>query len=80
MKNKINEIKNALDGINGRLEETVEQNNDLEDRIMESNQAEQMKEKGIMQNGNRFRELSDSIKHNNICMTAITERREKKGD
>lgn len=31
---------------------------------MESNYAEQKKEKRIMQNENRLRELSDSIKHN----------------
>ena len=40
----INEIKNELDGINSRLEEE-EQISYLEDRVMENNQAEQMREK-----------------------------------
>ena len=48
MKNIINEIKNTLDGINSNLEEAEEWINDLEDRVMEINQAEQMKEKIII--------------------------------
>ena len=38
---------------------------------MESNQAEQKREKRMMQNKNRLREISDSIKHNNICILGI---------
>jgi len=41
MKNSITEIENTLGGINSRLEEAKEQTSDLEDRVMESNQAEQ---------------------------------------
>ena len=44
MKNTISEIKNMLDGINSRVDKT-EQINDLGDRVMESNQAEQVREK-----------------------------------
>ena len=39
---------------------------------MESNQAE-VREKQIMQNENRLWELSDSIKHNNICIIELSE-------
>ena len=46
MKNTINEIlKNTLDGKNSRLEEAEKWFGDLEGRIMESNQAEQVREK-----------------------------------
>ena len=45
MKSTINDIKNIPDGINSRLEEADERCSDLEDRIMESNQTEQEREK-----------------------------------
>lgn len=38
-------MRNTLDGINSRVEEGEEWNNDLEDRVMEGNQAEQKREK-----------------------------------
>lgn len=46
MKNTVNEIKNTLEGINCKLEEE-EQINELEDRVVENNWSEQMKEKII---------------------------------
>ena len=45
MKNMISEIKHTPDGINSRLEEAEEPINDLEDRVMEGNQAEQIRGK-----------------------------------
>ena len=45
MKKTINVIKNTLDRINSRLEETEEQISDLEDRVMKSNQAAYVREK-----------------------------------
>ena len=45
---------------------------------MKSNQAEQKQEKIIVQNENRFRELSDVIKCNNIYIMGVPEE-EKKG-
>ena len=44
---------------------------------MESSQAEQKREKRIMQNENRLRELSDSIKCNNTHSTGGSEVEEK---
>ena len=38
--NTINEINNMLDGIHTRLGEMAEQFSNLEDRVMETNQAE----------------------------------------
>ena len=55
-----------LDAMNSRLEEAEGQINDLEGRAMESNQVEQKREKRIMQNKSRLRELSDLAKHNII--------------
>ena len=45
MKNMINEIKHTPDGINSRLEDAEEPINDLEDRVMEGNQAKQIRGK-----------------------------------
>ena len=45
---------------------------------MESNQVEQKREKRIMQNKNRLRELNDSIKCNNICIIGVPEEDRKK--
>ena len=69
-----------IECINSRWEEAEEQIDDLEDRVMESNQAEQKKEKGIMQNENQLRELSDSIKYNNVYILGVSEGEERKGD
>jgi len=44
---------------------------------MESNQAEQMREKRIMQSKNRLRELGDSIKCKNVNIIEIPEKRKK---
>ena len=45
MDNKINEIKNTLEGINSRITEAEEGISDLEDKIVEITAAEQIKNK-----------------------------------
>ena len=45
MKNSITEIKNTLEGINSRLDDTEEQINMLEDRKVEIIKPEQKKKK-----------------------------------
>ena len=78
MKNLITEIKNTSEGINSRLEEAKEWISDLEDREMESNQAEQEREK-TTKNENRLRKQRDTIKSSNICIIGIPEgEREKR--
>lgn len=44
MKNSMNDIRNTIDGIN-RIPEAEEHISDIEDRVMESNEAEQMRDK-----------------------------------
>ena len=77
MKKTINEIKDTLDEIKGRPEEAVEWISNLEDRVLESNQAEQAREKN-MQNENKLREFSDFIKHNNIHIIRISEEEDER--
>ena len=45
MNNKINEIKNSLEGISRRITEAEEQIGDLEDKILEITTSKQNKEK-----------------------------------
>ena len=44
-------MRNMPNGMNSRVEEAEEQISDLEDKVMESYQAEQKRIKRIMQNG-----------------------------
>lgn len=67
-------MKNTLDGINNRLEEVAEWVSNLEDRVVEINQAEQVREK---KNENDLGELSDSIKCNKIHIIGIPEEKKK---
>ena len=45
MKNTITKIKNTLHRINSGLEEAEEQSNDLGNRVMEGNQAKEVRER-----------------------------------
>ena len=45
MNNAINEIKNTLDGTNGRIMEAEVRISEVEDKMVEINEAERKKEK-----------------------------------
>ena len=62
MNNKINEIKNSLEGINSRITETEERISDLEDKIVEITTAQQNKQKRTKRIEDRLRDLWDNIK------------------
>ena len=63
MKNST-EIKSTLEGKNSGLEEAEEHISGLEDRVMKSKQTEQEREKRVIKNEYRLRELSHTTKHN----------------
>ena len=77
MKNTITEIKNTLEGINSRLDDTEELISKLDDRVMEITQAEQRKGKGILKNKDSLRDLWDNIKRNNIHIIGVSEGEER---
>ena len=79
MKSAINEIGNRLDAMNSRLEEAEEWISDLDDKVMESEESKPKRERRIMQHKNIPRQLSDSIKSNNICIIGVSEEKEKRG-
>ena len=77
MKCAINTTGNRLDAVNSKLEEAEEWIGDLENTLMEINEAEQKRERRIMEHKNRLRELSDSIKCNDICIIGVPEEEER---
>ena len=78
MNNKINEIKNSLEGINSRITETEERNSDLEDKIVEITTAEQNKEKRMKRIEDKLRDSWDNVKRTNIQIIGVPEEEEKK--
>ena len=75
MKTTINEMKNTLEGINCRLNDTEERISELEDRVVEINASEQ-KKKRMKRNEDSLRDIWD-IKHLNICNILVPEREER---
>jgi len=75
-KNAMTVMQNCLDVITSRMEEAEDQIDDVEDKIMENNEAEKKMERKLLDNEYRLRELSDSTKHNNICIIGVPEEEE----
>ena len=66
MNNAITEIKSTLEGTNSRIMEAGNRINEVEDRMVEINEAERKKEKRIKRNENHLRDLWDNVKCPNI--------------
>ena len=73
------EIKNTLEGTNSRITEAEDRINDVEDRMVEINEAERKKEKRIKRNENNLRDLWDSVKCSNIRIIGVPGEDKKKG-
>ena len=79
MNNTITEMKNTLEGINGRINEVEEWISELEDKMVEITATEQNKEKRMKRNEDSLRDLWDNINHTNIPITRVPEREDRKG-
>ena len=77
--NTINEMKNTLEGINGRITETEERKSELEDRMVEITALEQNTEKRMKRNEDSLRVLWDNIKHTNVQIIRVPEEEREKG-
>ena len=75
MKNTITEMKNTLEGMNSRLDDTEVWISELEDRVVKITEAEQKKEK--KRNEDSLRDLWDNIKHTNIHVVWVPEGEER---
>ena len=62
MNNAINEIKITLEGTMGRITETEDGISEVEDKMVEINEAERKKEKRIKRNEDKLRDLWDNVK------------------
>ena len=78
MNNKIDEIKNSLEGINSRITGVKERMSDLEDKIVEITTAAQNKEKRMKRTEDKLRDLCDNIKYANIRIIGVPEEEERK--
>ena len=78
--NAINEIKNTLEGTNGRRREAEDRISEIEDRMLEINESEMKKEKRIERNEDNFRDLQDSVKCPNIQIMGVREEEDTKKD
>ena len=76
MNNKTSEIKNILEGITIRLDETEDQISELENKEKNS-QKDQEKEKRLKNNEEVLRELQGNMKCNNIHIIGIPEGEEE---
>ena len=76
MKNAILEMRNSLERLNSRVEETEEWISKLSERLEEITQAEHKRER-IRQNENNLMELWDNIKCANIQIISVPEGEER---
>ena len=70
----ITEIKSTLEGTNSRITEAGERISEVENRMVEINEAEQKKEL----NEDNLRDLWDNVKHPNIRIIGVPEEEHKK--
>ena len=78
MNNAINEIKNTLEGTNSRITEGEARISEVEDRMVEINDAERIKEKRIKRNEDNLIDHWDNVKHPNIRIIGVPAEEDKK--
>ena len=66
MNNAITEIKSMLEGNQQQNNEAEDTRSEVEDRMVEINEAERIKEKRIKRNEDNLRDLWDNVKRPNI--------------
>ena len=79
MSNAITEIKSTLKGNNSRITEAEGRISEVEDTMVEINEAERKKEKKrIKRNEDNLRDLWDNVKHPNIRIIDVPKEEDKK--
>ena len=76
--NAIYEIKNTLEGTMSRITEAEDWIYEVEDKMVEINEAERKKEKRIKSNEDNLRDLWDNVKCPNIRIIGVPEEEDKK--
>lgn len=78
MKNITSEVENSLGDINRRLI-TTEENLGEHENIAKTIQIKGQKRQKIENHEQSHSDLWNNIKYSNICVTAVSQRREKEG-
>ena len=71
--------KNTLEGNNSRITEAGDRISEVENKMVEINEAERKKEKRIKRNEDNLKDLWDNVKCPNIQIIGIPEEDKKKG-
>ena len=74
MDNAINEIKSTLEGTNSRIMEAEVSISEVEDKMIEINEAERKKEKRIKRNEDNLRDFWDNVRCPNIQIIEVPEK------
>ncbi|KAF0878313.1 LORF1 protein, partial [Crocuta crocuta] len=78
-KNAINEVYNKMEVATAWIEEEERRIGELEDKIIDREEAKKKRDILIQEHEWRFQELSDAMKRNNILIIGILEEERKKG-
>ena len=78
MNNAITGIKSTLRVTNSGITEPEERINEVEDRMVEINEAERKKEERKKRNEDNLRDFWDDVKHPNIRIIGVPEEEDKK--
>ena len=68
----------TLEGTNSRIMEADDSISEIEDKMVEINEAERKKEKRIKRNEDNLRDLWDNVKRPNIRIIGVPEEEDKK--
>ena len=74
----MHQIKSTLKGTNTITTEAEDRISEVEDRMVEINEAERKKEKRIKRNKDNLRDLWDNVKYLNIWIIGVPEEQDKK--
>ena len=84
VKNSQNEIKNAMTKLQSRMDaaaarrdEAEQRISDIEDKLIKNNEAEKKREIKAKEHDIRTREISDSLKRNNIRIIVVPQEEER---
>ena len=77
IKNAITELQSQMDATAARMDEAEQRIGDIEDKLIENNEAEKKREIKAKEHDLRIREISDSLKRNNIRIIGVSEEEER---
>ena len=77
IKNSVTELPSRMDATAARMDEAEQWISNIEDKLMENNKAEKKRETKAKEHNLRIREISDSLKRNNIRIIGVPEEEER---